>query len=299
MKTTFSKRKSDNVEPFMLQVLILINAAMICRVCLLNVKKSAVLCSLCSLVSHAKCAINAPPTCDLRAQLLLYAQYAEKGNPASVYSNPAEILGDMGQNVAMSDVPFVDHNSNHTPRTSIDSPQSPHSQTSNNMVEHPPPTAFKFMAAFRRSRTNLSPEPVMPSSATSRDGDEGVPPARRRPQMLTKRSDSRPLSVTSDSTGLSSLRSAATAAESFSSRQNTSGKRSQASNGDKQRPVSDGVALERGGRSGKANMISSGISEAATDVDDPPSNGIPGGMPNDAKKKKHRSKSSNSSCRIQ
>ncbi|KIM44724.1 hypothetical protein M413DRAFT_25159 [Hebeloma cylindrosporum] len=274
---------------------------MVCRVCLLNVKKSAVLCSQCSLVSHAKCAINAPPTCDLRAQLLLYAQYAEKGNPASAYSNPAEIISDMGQNVAMSDVPFVDHN---TPRNSIDSPQSPQSQTNNNHVIEHPPTAFKFMAAFRRSRTNLSPEPVAPSSAasnaTSRDGgDEGVPPARRRPQVLTKRSDSRPLSVTSDSTGLSSLRSAATAAESFSSRQNTSGKRSQASNGDnKQRPMSDGVALERG-RSGKANMMSSGISEAATDMDDPPSTDIPGGMPNDAKKKKHRSKSSNSSCRIQ
>jgi hypothetical protein len=267
---------------------------MVCRVCLLNVKKSALLCSQCSLVSHAKCAINAPPTCDLRAHLLLYAQYAERGNPASAYSNPAEIISDMGQNVAMSDVPFVDHN-NHTPRNSIDSPQS---QASNNVVEHPP-TAFKFMAAFRRSRTNLSPEPVVPSSAasnaTSRDGDEGVSPARRRPQVLTKRSESRPLSVTSDSTGLSSLRSAATAAESFSSRQNTTGKRSQASNGDKQRPMSDGVAFERG-RSGKANVV---VSEAATDLDDPPSTDIPGGMPNDAKKKKHRTKSSNSSCRIQ
>ena len=272
---------------------------MVCRVCSLNVKKSAVLCSQCSLISHAKCAINAPPTCDLRAQLLLYAQYAEKGNPASVYSNPAEIISDMGQNVAMSDVPFVDHN-NHTPRNSIDSPQSPHSPTSIGTADRPP-TAFKFMAAFRRSRTNLSPEPVVPSSAasngTSRDGDEGVSPARRRPQVLTKRSDSRPLSVTSDSTGLSSLRSAATAAESFSSRQNTSGKRSQTSNGDKQRPMSDGVALERG-RSGKANMMSSGSKSATTDKDDPPSTSIPGGMPNDAKKK-HRSKSSNSSCQIQ
>jgi hypothetical protein len=35
----------------------------------------------------------------------------------------------------------------------------------------------------------------------------------------------------------------------------------------------------------------------ATDLDDPLSTDIPGGMPNDAKK--HRSKSSNSSCRIQ
>ena len=61
---------------------------MTCRVCSSNVKKSALLCSQCSLISHSKCAPNAPPTCDLRAQLLLYAQYAEKGDPASAYSNP-------------------------------------------------------------------------------------------------------------------------------------------------------------------------------------------------------------------
>jgi len=88
------------------------------------------------------------------------------------------------------------------------------------------------------------------------------------------------------------------AMESFSSQQNTSGKRSQALNGDRQRPLSVGAALGWGrGRSGRANMMSSG-SEAPTDTDDPPSTNVHGGMPNYMKKKR-RSKSPNSSCRIQ
>lgn len=181
---------------------------MICRVCQLNTKKSAVMCAQCCLISHAKCAINAPPTCDLRAQLLLYAQYAEKGNQA--YSNPAELLQDL-QN-AMSDVAYS---------PSIDTP--PQSPTHIVVPEFSPPTAFRFMAAFKRSRTNLLPEPgavggssSLPSSSTM-DVEEKT--HRKRP-VLQKRGD-RPLSVTSDSTGVSSLRSVATAAESFSSPHDT------------------------------------------------------------------------------
>jgi len=181
---------------------------MVCRVCLENVKKNAVLCSQCNLISHAKCAINAPPTCNLRAQLLLYAQYAEKGNPASVYSNPADQTHDLNQNVAMSDVPFIEHS-----RTSMDTP--PQSPVNPDSPEYPL-TAFKFMAAFRRSRSNLSPESVTSSTPPGASSDEND---RKRPAVLVKRHE-RPLSVTSTSTGLSSLRSAATAAESFSSRRN-------------------------------------------------------------------------------
>lgn len=282
---------------------------MMCRVCLSNVKKSAVLCSQCSLISHVKCADNAPPTCDLRAQLLLYAQYAEKGNPTSVYSNPVEFLSDVGQNVAMSDVPFVDHN---TPRTSVDSPQPPLS-TSPNALEHPP-TAFKFMAAFKRSRSNLSPEPVAASTSStptptppSKDSDEA--PARRR--VLQKRSE-RPQSMTSNSTTLSSLQSAATAAESFSSRQNT-GQRSQISGGgesDKaKRPVSDAGVLGKG-RPNKAapggrldNTTTTKTRTTHNDYhDDTHTNILPGALPADSRSraKKQKSKSpSSSSCNLQ
>ncbi|KAF8809477.1 hypothetical protein BYT27DRAFT_7094067 [Phlegmacium glaucopus] len=189
---------------------------MVCRVCLLNVKKNAVLCSQCNLISHTKCAIHSPPTCNLRAQLLLYAQYAEKGNPGSVYSNPADQIHDLTQNVAMSDVPFVEHS-----RTSIDTPP-PQSPVNPDSPEYPP-TAFKFMAAFRRSRSNLSPEPVTSCTPPGASSDEND---RRRPAVLVKRHE-RPLSMTSTSTGLSSLRSAATAAESFSSRRNAEQQRSE------------------------------------------------------------------------
>ncbi|KAF9563140.1 hypothetical protein CPC08DRAFT_761081 [Agrocybe pediades] len=221
---------------------------MVCRVCLSSVKKTAVLCSQCSLISHSKCAVNAPPTCDLRAQLLLYAQYAEKGNPASLYSNPAEALGDAIGAVAMSDVSFVQH-SNVSPRTSIDSPlglpASPTAASANGSDQGAPPTAFRFMPGiFKRSRSNLSSEPILSSSAPSNQSSKPIPiskdardgreaddttPVKRRPTVLQKKE--RPLSATSTntiSTGLSSLRSAATAAESFSSRQNT-GQRSQVS----------------------------------------------------------------------
>jgi len=215
----------------------LIHLAMICRVCLSNVKKTAVLCSQCSLISHSKCAPNAPPTCDLRAQLLLYAQYAERGNPASAYSNPAGT--NTHQNVALSDIAFVEH----TSRTSLDGSHPSQPRT----VEHPP-TAFKFMAAFKRSRTTPPTEPggvaASPSSAVSKDSDDNKPTRRRQsaPATAHKRPE-RPLSMTSTSTGPSSLRSAATANESFSSRQNT-GRRSQLSGSERSRIVSSSAVLE-------------------------------------------------------
>ena len=220
---------------------------MTCRVCLSTVKKSALLCSQCSLISHSKCAPNAPPTCDLRAQLLLYAQYAEKGNPASAYSNP--LGNDTHQHVTLSDVAFVEHNS----RTSLDGSQPSRSP----IVDHAP-TAFRLMAAFKRSLTNLTSEPdqipgSVPPTAVSKassSDDYRFPGGKKRtsvptsplassasPSMpiptarRTRPTNPRPLSVTSSSTGLSSLHSAATANESFSSRQNT-GKRSQLSGND-------------------------------------------------------------------
>lgn len=185
---------------------------MMCRVCLLNVKKSAVLCAQCSLISHAKCAINAPPTCDLRAQLLLYAQYAEKGNPGSVYSNPLDLLGESKRPGAMSDVPYVAHSASGRTSTDTPPPPSPAGQTHSES----PPTAYRFMAAFKRSRSNLTPEPHLSQSQSSTPLPEERPRPRRT--TLQKRQSDRPQSVMSDSTGVSSLRSAATAAESMSSR---------------------------------------------------------------------------------
>jgi hypothetical protein len=177
---------------------------MICRVCLQNVKKSAVLCAQCSLIAHAKCAVNAPPTCDLRAQLLLYAKYAEKGNPASVYSNPADGLRNFHPLSPASDVAFVAHS-----RTSIDAP-SPSPLTPTPPV---PPIAYKFLGALKRSGSRLFTEPAQ---AKPREEKK----FRKKPAVvLSPQSNERPHSLTSNST---SLRSAATAAESLSSRHDRS-----------------------------------------------------------------------------
>ncbi|KAF7308545.1 Cell division control protein [Mycena chlorophos] len=176
---------------------------MVCRVCLLNVKKSAVLCEQCSLIAHSKCASNAPPTCDLRAQLLLYAQYAEKDNPRSVYSNPLDVVSEPHPMSPASEVAYVQH----TPRTSIDgaAPSPGHLAPPGGQ----PPTAFKFVAAFKRSRSNLTPEPDRASSVAS------VPtlPPKDAPsgKKLQKSHREKPQSVKSTSTAganTSSVRSA-------------------------------------------------------------------------------------------
>ncbi|KAJ7577053.1 STE/STE11/cdc15 protein kinase [Mycena floridula] len=179
---------------------------MVCRVCLLNVKKSAVLCAQCSLIAHSKCASSAPPTCDLRAQLLLYAQYAQQGNPGSAYSNPMDLLDDNNHPKSpMSDVSYVAH----SPRTSMDTPGPPSS---------PPPTAYKFMAAFKRSR---SPEPGQPApsgmSTTSTSSLPHETKTHEKPHekaKLQRKNRPRPPSLASNSTNAdSSVRSTATGAE--------------------------------------------------------------------------------------
>ena len=151
------------------------------------------LCDQCSLIAHSKCAHNAPPTCNLRAQLLLYAQYAENG------SSPLELLGPMTLSPSTDGVS--------TPRTSFDFGQQP---TPSPVTPHPP-TAFKVLTAFTRSRQSLSPEPA----ARSTPSVNSIPtPRERRTSLLPsnplKRKDkevARSLSSNSTSPGPSSLRS--------------------------------------------------------------------------------------------
>ncbi|KAH9852020.1 Pkinase-domain-containing protein [Lenzites betulinus] len=170
----------------------------ICRVCLQSVKKSAVLCEQCSLIAHARCSSNAPPTCDLRSQLLLYAQYAENGNPSHPYSH-MDILAAATQGGP---------------------PTSPTSQTSDDAFSRR--TTFKVFAAFRRSKSSLtidqdhlSTSPT-PSSQPARQISHKRSVLRRK---NTQDSKDRPQSVSSNSTTphSASMRSAVTAAESVSS----------------------------------------------------------------------------------
>ncbi|KAF7356594.1 Cell division control protein [Mycena venus] len=245
---------------------------MVCRVCLLNVKKSAVLCEQCSLIAHSKCAVNAPPTCDLRAQLLLYAQYAEKGNPLSAYSNPLDALSEPGHGnphpiSPASEVAYVAH----TPRTSLDgtAPPPPHTP---GLSPPTPPTAFKFMAAFKRSRSNLSPEPDFASSTTS---VPQVPPKDAPQKKLRKDPKDRPQSVKSTSTAANtaSMRSG----ESVASRANP--KSLDETRTDMQR---------------KRSRL---VSKSAASDDFSASVSVPGGLPPETTKKHSKSRSSN--CVVQ
>jgi hypothetical protein len=296
---------------------------MVCRVCLLNVKKSAVLCAQCSLIAHTKCTKNAPPTCDLRSQLLLYARYAKSGNPASAYQNPLDVLDD-AQTArlpvsAMSDVPYVSH----TPRTSIDTSR-PLPQPASTPPPPPPPepkltsnqvvAALKFFTGFKRTRAT-SPEPAQPpvtptpqppastlTPAPSRplpnlphDYSEERPP--RKPGMPRQTRD-RPASLTSDRTApnSSSLRSAATAAEG-SSRGHAPGRSvawSHRSRGSTSR--FSVIADSEGHRSSKATMVSDMLVDPEDDEDS-----MPGDFPmsTNAQPKKRDSRTPGKGCTLQ
>jgi hypothetical protein len=244
--------------------------AMVCRVCLLNVKKSAVLCEQCSLIAHSKCAVNAPPTCDLRAQLLLYAQYAEKGNPGSAYTNPLDIHEPHPMSPA-SEVAYVSH----TPRTSLDgTPPGPLYNGLTPVTPPTPPTAFKFMAAaFKRSRSNLSPEPDHASSVGSLAPQ--VPP--KEGKKLRKEPKDRPQSLKSTSTAAntSSMRSG----ESIMSRANP-------------KSLDETRSADMQRKRSRLNSKSA-ASEATVEVSGSVS--VPGGLP----ETRHKKRSESRSCIVQ
>lgn len=287
---------------------------MVCRVCLLNVKKSAVLCETCSLISHSKCAVNAPPTCDLRAQLLLYAQYAEKGNPGSAYSNSVDILKGGGGHVPtspVSEVAYVAPSS--SSKMTEDYPPAPDQSLQG--ASDRPPTAFKFMAAFKtkRSKASLTPEPEQGSSSISllppnapndtqsqRDfhqrKDKTIP---KKPSLLKRNRDlrqQRPQSQSSDSTSpnTASMRSAA---ESLSSRLEHGRKFAAGTDTGTQSRFSAGGEFETTMPSKTASF------SGASTVPDGGYNlspSIPGGMPEDnPRHRKQDSKPPSNNCCIQ
>ena len=268
--------------------------AVICRVCNQGVKKSAVLCEQCSLICHSKCAPNAPPTCDLRAQLLLYTQYAETGSPNGQYSDPMELLQALQANGPLS--PTSD-GSDVTPRTSLDTPHSPSPGPVGGAVH--PPSAYKVLAAFKRSKSFLAEHSDRSSPAPSPSPSSPPPVERkqvsRKRSVLTKRKSDgkdRPLSISSASTSpnTSSMRSAMTAAESLTSTQRGS-TRSAATETDPHGP-----AEHSDSRFSRYSMLSS----ATTDHEE---GKVPGDLSTTmSRSTRHRhrdSKSSNGGCSVQ
>ncbi|KAM5534674.1 hypothetical protein V8D89_011686 [Ganoderma adspersum] len=191
----------------------------ICRVCLQSVKKSAVLCEQCSLIAHAKCASNAPPTCDLRSQLLLYAQYAESGNPMNPYS-PMEILAAATNAGTPTSPTSQTSDDGVSRRTSMDSVQPLNSAAHGHLH---PPTAFKVFSAFKRSRSSLTidQDPHQAASTPTPSTPTAQQISRKKSVLRRKHdADGRPRSIsstTSTTPNSASMRSAVTAAESMSS----------------------------------------------------------------------------------
>ncbi|KAJ7483244.1 kinase-like domain-containing protein [Mycena latifolia] len=251
---------------------------MVCRVCLLNVRKSAVLCEQCSLIAHSQCAVNAPPTCDLRAQLLLYSQYAEKGNPGSAYSNPLDAVNESHPHPMspVSEVAYVSH----TPRTSLDGTAPGPGPSHHGLNPATPPTAFKFMAAFKRSRSNLPPLPPKPDHASS---SGSVPPKDVAQKKLRKDHKDRPQSVKSNSTtaNTSIMRSG----ESVLSQANP-------------KSLDETRSTDMQRKRSRLNSKAVASQVTATDLDAVGTRSLPGGLPPETRHKK-RSESRSSNCTVQ
>lgn len=158
-----------------------------------SVKKHAVVCEECSLIAHARCAPAAPPTCGIRSQLLQIANY-----PPSPDSPQAL---ELFKQFTPSSSPLAD---------SVLSP----SQANSPAQEEAPPTAFKMVSAFRRSRSSLTNDQdksrkrtTSMSQASGGGSTESVLASHTshqanvrptRPAVLMKPAHARPISMSSD-----------------------------------------------------------------------------------------------------
>ncbi|KAG1860705.1 hypothetical protein DFJ58DRAFT_657665 [Suillus subalutaceus] len=169
---------------------------MVCSVCMGSVKRSAVICDKCNLITHSKCAPEAPPTCDFRSQLLLYAQYAEQGSPAGIPLDGSNGLHPRPSTTIPSEVSLATP----SPRPSSDVTPSSSSPSST------PPNAYKFMKPFKHSRSSLATENRSPPSTSALPipqplTHDDVAPKRKLPKLPSNMiSKERPHSLSSNST---------------------------------------------------------------------------------------------------
>jgi len=289
----------------------------ICRVCHLNVKRSAVLCEQCSLIAHGRCAAHAPPTCDLRSQLLLYAQYAEHGSPGSIFSNPMEFfnaqLGPGTPSTPISDAGM-------SSRTSVDNPLSSSPPSSTPPVH--PPSAFKVLNAFKRSRSfllNKDSDVSSQAQSETASSTNGQPQRQvsRKTSILTRRhhpppppstiiTSERPSSIGSGTASPqdSSLRSATTTSHSHSRSRPENSRRQSTSISIVETDVSVGERTDRDRR--LSRMTSRSFSVASMSMvspDEAQSMDLPGdfGASSTAttRQKRREAKSEKSGCLVQ
>ncbi|KAG0709376.1 hypothetical protein DFH29DRAFT_1027639 [Suillus ampliporus] len=256
---------------------------MVCRVCMGSVKRSAVICDKCNLITHSKCAPEAPPTCDLRSQLLLYAQYAEQGSPTGISLDGLNGLHPPRPSATvLPEVSFVTP----SPRPSLDVSRSSPSPI--------PPAAYKFMNHFKRSGSSLAienrpPPSTSPSPTPQPLSHDDITPKRKlsrlQPSMISKE---RPHSLSSNSTApnASSMRTA----DSQSSRQDP-GRKSFLSTVE---PDTDTIP-QRPPVPDKKHATTATIN----DHTDTPSRHIPGTLPNETDRQKKRGAEKSSGCTVQ
>ena len=178
--------------------------AMICRVCLGTVKKSAVICDRCSLIAHAKCAPDAAPTCDLRSQLLLYAQFAETGNSNVFHHSHDGANASPPRHTSMvvpSEVSFV------TPSSRPNADLTSSTPTSGQSLPPKPPAVFKIISGFGCSRSSLSVAhpSASPSPTPAANAEDKVPERKLFKLKHNANSNERPHSESSNSTAPKSI----------------------------------------------------------------------------------------------
>lgn len=175
-----------------------------------------------------------------------------------------------------------------TPRTSFDFGQPP---TPSPGIVHPP-TAYKVLNAFKRSRSTLSPEPASQSNSSV----NSIPtPRERRTSLLPpnplRRKDkdtAKSLSSNSTSPGPSSLRSHA---------QDSSINNTRRSAGTKSESIVSGDNDPEDARLSRITGYSVISVGSEHDHEESPTD-IPGGLPSPTSSKKHASKTSDG-CLVQ
>jgi len=171
--------------------------AVTCRVCHLPIKKNAVVCEECTLICHARCATEAPATCDVRTKLLLFAHYA---NPGA--ANSADL------HAPASPLPTA------TPTRGLMPPSSP---PPNGVYDSTTKDKHSMIPWRRKSSTPVAPEQIA--------GPSTSPTVNRRSKASDDISKSRASLSLTNSSQQSSLRSAVTANDTMSSRANENGVR--------------------------------------------------------------------------
>jgi len=210
VKTTFGKGSPGRLPYFFRSSVLTLLAAVTCRVCQQSVKRSAVFCEECNLIAHARCAADAPATCDIRHQLMLYAQYSQ-ASTAQELNSPTREGTPQSNPIAIPLSP---------PRRSFDLQHSESPPRLGRILGWKNRRSSEQMAASNANSRSLAPTPI----PASRPNGTQSPTPTKRPLVRGGNSDGRAWSRVSmnGTVNTDSLRSMTTAPETASSHRESS-----------------------------------------------------------------------------